>query len=96
MGEGTGRGFLIVRFAGSVDRKRGCSSLLNSGFGGIIISKTGVESDEYTQEDIWRILVSASAQAGTVEDTTRKLKEAPCANTVRGHLKEGLLTCLPE
>jgi len=51
-----------------------------------------VESDEYTQEDVWRILVSASAQASTVEDTTRKLKDAPCANTVRAHLKEGLLT----
>ena len=51
-----------------------------------------VESNQYTQKDIWRVLASASAQASTVEDTTRKLKDGPCANTVRDHIKEGLLT----
>jgi putative transposase len=51
-----------------------------------------VKSNQYTQQDIWRVLASASAQATTVEDVTRKLEDAPCANTVRGKLKEGLLT----
>ena len=51
-----------------------------------------VESGQYTQKDIWRVLASASAQASTIEDTTRKLKHSPCANTVRGYIKEGLLT----
>ena len=51
-----------------------------------------VESNQYSQQDIWRVLVNSSAQATTVEDTTRKLKHSPCANTVRGHIKRGLLT----
>jgi len=51
-----------------------------------------VESGQYTQKDIWRVLASASAQSSTIEDTTRKLKHSPCANTVRGYIKEGLLT----
>lgn len=34
----------------------------------------------------------SSAQASTVEDTAAKLKDSPCANIVRNHLKEGLLT----
>ena len=51
-----------------------------------------VESGQYTQKDIWRVLASASAQASTIEDTTRKLKHSPCANTVKGYIKEGLLT----
>lgn len=53
-----------------------------------------VESNSYTQEDIWRVLASASAQASTVEDPTRKLKHSPCANTIRGPLKKGLLTTM--
>lgn len=50
-----------------------------------------VQSDEYTTQDIWQVLTCASAQASTVEDTTRQLKDAPCANTVRNHLQAGLL-----
>lgn len=50
-----------------------------------------VQSDEYTAQDMWQVLTCASAQASTVEDTTRRLKDAPCANTVRNHLKAGLL-----
>ena len=51
-----------------------------------------VQSNAYTAGDIWRILVSVSAEASTVEETTGKMEEGPCANTVRPHLKEGLLS----
>lgn len=50
-----------------------------------------VQSDTYTNQDIWRVLACAAARTSTVEDTTRQLDRAPCANTVRNHLKAGLL-----
>jgi len=50
-----------------------------------------VQSDEYTATDIWQVLAMAAATGSTIEATTAKLENAPSANTVRNHLKNGLL-----
>jgi len=51
-----------------------------------------VGGDSYTPENIWSILVSASAQSSTIEETCGKTERGPSANTVRNHLKDGLLS----
>jgi len=50
-----------------------------------------VGSDTYTPADIWRILVSASTQKSTIEETCGQTERGPSANTVRNHLNDGLL-----
>lgn len=50
-----------------------------------------IDGHKYTDETIFHILVKASVNANTIEDTCDQLEEAPSSNTVRYHLKEGLL-----
>lgn len=50
-----------------------------------------VQGHNYTSVDIWRVLTTASAQARAIEARTQQLDAAPSANTIRYHLRQGLL-----
>lgn len=55
-----------------------------------------VQSDQYSTQDICRVLVQAAANGATIEATSAALQAAPCASTVRHHLQAGLLQPMTE
>jgi hypothetical protein len=50
-----------------------------------------IDSHRYTEETIFHILVKASAEANTIEDTCNRLESASCSNAIRYQLKKNLL-----
>ncbi len=50
-----------------------------------------IDGHRYTEETIFHILVKASAEANTIEDTCNRLESAPSSYAIEYQLKKNLL-----